>query len=48
LIAEIFYKPPDQQQQPFFFIPEAIASSNLPKSTMNNNFKLKLLATNWV
>ena len=25
----------------------AIASSNLPKFTMNNNFKLKLLATNW-
>ncbi len=26
---------------------EVIASSNLPKYTMNNNFKLKLLATNW-
>jgi sugar phosphate isomerase/epimerase len=25
----------------------AIASSNLPKFTMNSNFKLKLLATNW-
>ncbi|HEY4937046.1 MAG TPA: twin-arginine translocation signal domain-containing protein, partial [Puia sp.] len=26
---------------------DVIASSNLPKSNMNNNFKLKLLATNW-
>jgi sugar phosphate isomerase/epimerase len=26
---------------------EAIASANPPKSNMNNNFKLRLLATNW-